>query len=189
MSAAVYVNQVMRLASRLDYDVVDRVLKAIDDACTRGATIAIGGNGGSAGTAAHVVADISLGTWTRQTDKAPLVFSLAERVALASALANDRSPEDAFGEQIRALRGRDAMVILFSVSGTSPNLIAAARTACELGIPVIAIVGGTGIELREYANHMLVIPSTAYGPVEDIQLMIAHALAARLRDSVHCVPS
>ena len=75
--------------------------------------------------------------------------ALHEQVALATALANDISFEEAFAEQLRFLAKPGDLFLYLSVSGTSPNLIQAAKAAREIGLHSACIVGSKGRELAE----------------------------------------
>jgi D-sedoheptulose 7-phosphate isomerase len=64
-----------------------------------------------------------------------------------------------------------------SVSGNSPNLVRAMQWARDNGLATVALVGGRRGGLAEIAEHVLVIPDTHYGRVEDAQMTICHMLA------------
>jgi D-sedoheptulose 7-phosphate isomerase len=69
------------------------------------------------------------------------------------------------------------LVLVMSVSGSSPNLVKAAQWAKENGIHVIALVGGKQGKLAEIANTTLVVNDTHYGRVEDAHMGICHMIA------------
>jgi D-sedoheptulose 7-phosphate isomerase len=69
------------------------------------------------------------------------------------------------------------LVITLSVSGNSSNLVEAVKWANEHGLHTIAMVGGAKGQLAELANELIVVDSTHYGHVEDIQMLICHMIA------------
>jgi D-sedoheptulose 7-phosphate isomerase len=63
-----------------------------------------------------------------------------------------------------------------SVSGNSPNLVAAFEWAKEHGLHTIALVGGKKGKLAEIADFVITINSTHYGRVEDAHMGICHMI-------------
>jgi D-sedoheptulose 7-phosphate isomerase len=153
-----------------------------------GGLILTAGNGGSATTASHMALDLGKSTLGRPPDRAlrrVRTVSLADPSAVLTAWANDEGYEGVFAEQVAALaRPGDALVLL-SVSGTSPNVLAAARTARAKGASVIALVGAHPGPLGALADFTVSVPSDDYGIVEDVHLAINHILTKCLRDALH----
>jgi D-sedoheptulose 7-phosphate isomerase len=88
-----------------------------------GGTIFVAGNGGSASTASHLALDLQKAA--RTNGGFSRAVSLSDSVGLITAWANDESFERVFAEQLEALARRGDALVVFSVSGSSPNLIAA----------------------------------------------------------------
>jgi D-sedoheptulose 7-phosphate isomerase len=151
-----------------------------------GGTILLAGNGGSAATASHMALD--LGKSTRGRPPRPgarriRTLSLCDPAVL-TAWGNDHGYDRVFAEQVSThARPGDAAVLL-SVSGTSPNMVAAARAARAAGAAVIALVGDPGGELRALADLAVVVPSREYEIVEDTHLAIGHILTVYLKDAL-----
>jgi len=66
------------------------------------------------------------------------------------------------------------VLILSSVSGNSPNLVAAARFARDHGLVTVALVGGRRGAIADLADHLIVVDDTHYGRVEDVQMHVFH---------------
>jgi phosphoheptose isomerase len=99
---------------------------------------------------------------------------------MQTAFANDESFKDAFALTLDLYaEERDALLIL-SVSGLSPNLLAASQSAFRRNIDVFAIVGIRGKELAENSDHSLVIESDDYQIVENAQMSLIHWFVKRL---------
>ncbi|HLJ60807.1 MAG TPA: SIS domain-containing protein [bacterium] len=151
-----------------------------------GGAIFLAGNGGSAATATHVALDLgksTLGRPPRLGAKRVRTVALCEPAAL-TAWANDHGYEYVFAEQIRTLARPGDAVLLFSVSGNSPNIVAAARAARATGAVVIALVGRPGGAVRTLADLVVVVPSDEYELVEDVHLAIGHILTVHLRGAL-----
>lgn len=148
-----------------------------------GSTLWVAGNGGSASTASHFVADMVKSS-TGFGGMSVRTVALHEQVALATALANDISFEEAFGEQLRFLAKPGDIFLYLSVSGTSPNLIEAAKAAREIGLHSACIVGSKGKELAEQlCDTSIVVESADYQVVENAHVILMHWLCRVLQDA------
>jgi D-sedoheptulose 7-phosphate isomerase len=74
-------------------------------------------------------------------------------------------------------------LIAISASGNSPNIIAAARLAKELGGVTVGLVGFDGGKLAQICDYVIHVPTDKgeYGPVEDIHLILDHMITSYLR--------
>jgi D-sedoheptulose 7-phosphate isomerase len=69
------------------------------------------------------------------------------------------------------------IVLVLSVSGSSPNLIKAVEWSLQNNIYSIAFVGNKKGKLAEIANMALVTDDDHYGRVEDAHMSICHIIA------------
>lgn len=128
------------------------------------------GNGGSASTASHFVNDLMKMTGGN-------AVCLADNTALLTALANDASYASVFSAQLLYAARANDLLVVFSGSGDSPNILNAVKEAHELRMPVIALSGGTGGQLRNLAaTQTLVVDSANMQIIEDVHLAISHML-------------
>ncbi|HXX40338.1 MAG TPA: SIS domain-containing protein [bacterium] len=151
-----------------------------------GGTVFLAGNGGSAATAAHVALDLSKSTRGRPPRpdvRGVRTVTLCEPATM-TAWGNDHGYESVFAGPLATLAQPGDVVLLFSVSGNSPNIVAAAREAQEAGATVIALLGHPGGEVRGLADLTVVVPNSEYEVVEDVHLTIGHILAIHLRDAL-----
>ena len=155
---------------------VPGVVALMRDARDRGAQIFAFGNGGSAANASHFATDLGKGA----SDVSPTrfrVLSLNDNSAWMTAIGNDYSFEDVYLRQLQNYARPGDLALCMSVSGSSPNLVRATVWARENGLATVAMVGGKRGKLAEVAEHVLVIPDTHYGRVEDAQMTLCHMLA------------
>ena len=151
--------------------VIDIVRRAGRD----GRRIFVCGNGGSAANAAHFVTD--LGKNASEAAGRPFrVLSLADNVSWMTAIGNDYAYDDVFVRQLVNHSSPGDLLIVTSVSGSSPNLVKAAEFARREGLTTVALVGGKRGRLAEIADHILVVGDTHYGRVEDAQMNILHMI-------------
>lgn len=135
-----YLEETLPLFQEYRSDKFAQAMRLMEGAYQNENTIYICGNGGSAGTASHMVNDLSKGTI--QKDKKRLrVLGLADNMSLFSAYANDNGYETVFEEQLKNFwRGGDVLIAI-SCSGNSPNVVRAAQFARRNGGHVIGLIG------------------------------------------------
>jgi len=150
------------------------IADAIISTKASGKKIFIVGNGGSATTATHMVTDLS--SLSKKFDYHLCALSLVDSISTITAIGNDYEFENIFSHQLERLGKPGDLLIVFSASGNSLNLISAVNRARYLGIESIAVLGFDGGHLKQLVNSCILVESEIgdYGPVEDIHLMIAH---------------
>jgi D-sedoheptulose 7-phosphate isomerase len=162
---------------------VRRVVQLLDDSRTRGGTIYIAGNGGSASTASHWVND--LGKATKKAGKPPMrVMSLNDNVSWLTALANDEGYHRVFSGQLENFARAGDILIVISASGNSPNLIDAVNLAKSRNVTTIGLLGFDGGSLKDKVDERLWLASEkgTYGLVEGAHSVLCHVLTACLAD-------
>ena len=157
-----------------------------------GGQIFVAGNGGSAATASHMALDLGKSTLGGDPRQAPCrvrTIALNDPGPVITAWANDHGYERVFAEQIITLARPGDAAVFCSVSGNSPNIVAAARAARSLGTFVIALLGRPGGAMRDLADLAVVVPSEDYQIVEDVHLAIGHMLTRCLKTAVASSPT
>ena len=165
----------------VDLDAVESVTKALLGGRDRGSHIFVVGNGGSAATASHMATDLMLGSGLAGP---PLrVIALTDNQAIITATGNDASFDQVFSRQLTHLAQRGDILIAVSASGNSPNVVACAESAKELGLTTIAFTGFDGGRLADMVDFLVHVPTRvgAYGPVEDVHLMVNHMITEQLK--------
>lgn len=151
----------------------DELLKCRD----RGGKVIAFGNGGSAANAAHFCTGISY--VTRDWENPIKSICLNQDSILMTSLANDHGYENIFVKQLQVLAHPDDLVVAFSVSGRSSNVVNAIEYANSKKIRTCAFLGdaeGTALPLvnipvRASSSHTLL------GFAEDIHMILCHLLA------------
>ncbi|KKS97803.1 MAG: hypothetical protein UV73_C0005G0080 [Candidatus Gottesmanbacteria bacterium GW2011_GWA2_43_14] len=179
-----YISELKQALDSLDRARIHKAVGMILSAYINNRKVFIMGNGGSAANASHFACDLSKNTLERVDDnkeKRFKVYSLTDNTALLTAFANDFSFEDVFLQQLRNLIGANDVLIVLSGSGQSKNLIKAVTYAKKRRAKIIGILGFvTGGTLGKLADCPILIQSKAYGPCEDIQLVLDHIITTSL---------
>ena len=112
-------------------------------------------------------------------------ISLVENMGVITATSNDQHFNSVFSQQIKLLgRPRD-ILICFSASGNSPNLLEAVTEAKKIGVYTVGVTGFDGGQLRDICDFSVHTPTNigSYGVVEDIHLSVSHVLTEIIRNS------
>jgi len=175
-----YLEKLRHLIAELPREPLAYITEMILSAGRDGRSIYILGNGGSAATASHLACDLAK---TASVPGHPRLRALAltDNVPLLTAWGNDASYDVVFAEQVSTFVRPGDLVIAISASGNSPNVVAAAAAARNLGASVIGLIGFGGGRLRSWCDVALVVPSHEYGPVEDAHMVFVHAVTAAIR--------
>jgi D-sedoheptulose 7-phosphate isomerase len=139
-----------------------------------GGTLFFCGNGGSAADAQHIATEYVV---RYSADRRPFAaVALTTDSSLLTAAGNDLGFEQVFASQVEALCGPGDLLVLHSSSGRSGNLLAAARTARERGVPTVAFLGKGGGPLAGLVDQALIVPSDNTSVVQLIQMALEHLI-------------
>lgn len=135
------------------------------------------GNGGSAADAQHFAAEM-IGRFERERPELPAI-ALTTDTSILTAVANDYSFEQIFSKQVRALGARGDVLLAFSTSGNSGNVIAAINAAHEREMRVIAMTGKGGGRIGEMLtadDSHLCVPHERTARIQEVHLLMIHSL-------------
>lgn len=145
-----------------------------------GRTVFLIGNGGSAATASHVTNDLVKGCRAGDTPGFR-AFCLSDSNALVTCLANDFSYEEIYSILLRTYAKAGDIVLAFSGSGNSPNILHALKTAREMGLVTVGFGGRDGGRMKALCDHILIAPTDSMEMLEDMHLIYFHDLVCALR--------
>ena len=129
---------------------LERIAERIVACFESGGRVYLLGNGGSAADAQHIAAEL-VGRFKRDRKALPAV-ALTTDTSTLTAVSNDIGFEHVFARQIEALATPRDIVWALSVSGRSPNVLAAVRAARKIGASVIGFTSRTGGTLAELCD-------------------------------------
>lgn len=130
-----------------------------------GGKVLVCGNGGSAAEAGHFCAEL-LGRF--KVDRRPLpCINLCACHATITAIGNDYGFENVFQRQVEALGTPEDVLVTFSTSGKSLNVLKAIDSALRIGMKII---------------EAPIEPAWQTDRIQEMQLQWLHAVAARLEE-------
>jgi phosphoheptose isomerase/phosphoglycolate phosphatase-like HAD superfamily hydrolase len=141
----------------------------------KGRVVFTAGNGGSSATASHMVNDLTKGCRVhgREGFKA---ICLSDSSTLVTCLANDFSYDEAYKIILKTLGEKDDVLVVYSGSGKSPNVVEAAKYAQEAGIFVIGFLGRDGGKMKDLCDLHIIAPTDSMEKLEDAHMAYEHAL-------------
>jgi D-sedoheptulose 7-phosphate isomerase len=170
-----YIQAQKEALDTIPLDQVTTLISVFSKAWKEDRKIFVFGNGGSAANASHFVTDLGKGA----SDVLPKPFrcmSINDNTPWLTAIGNDYAYDEIFVRQLRNFATEGDIIFTMSVSGNSPNLVAAVKWGKKHGLYTIALVGANGGELSKLADSVVVIDSTHYGRVEDAHMGVCHMI-------------
>jgi D-sedoheptulose 7-phosphate isomerase len=152
------------------------------DVFAAGGRVLACGNGGSASEAQHLTGEL-VGRFRHERQPLSAIALCADSAA-TTAIMNDYGVEDVFARQVRAHGRPGDVLIAFSTSGTSPNVVAAAKAALEIGVTVWALTGPAPNPLAALSDSAIPVAAATVATVQEIHLSMVHALCIALDDAL-----
>lgn len=169
-----YFKDLKNTLDKIDLDKLDEINDVIFEALENGRQIFTIGNGGSGATASHLVCDLNKGVNVNQ--RKFRAICLNDNTPTLSAYANDVSYSSIFREQLKNFMRDKDVIIGFSGSGNSKNILNAIEFANSNGGVTIGFSGFSGGELSKIAQFSLVALIDDMQKCEDIHLILCHII-------------
>jgi D-sedoheptulose 7-phosphate isomerase len=141
-----------------------------------GGKVLVAGNGGSAAEAQHFTAEL-VGRFKLERDPYA-VIALTTDTAILTAVANDYGYADVFARQVRGLGRRGDVLVAFSTSGESENLVRAAEAARQCQMTVAAMTGSRPSRLARAADLAVLIPLADTAAIQELHMLVTHLLCS-----------
>ncbi len=136
------------------------------------------GNGGSAEQAQHLTAEL-VGRYACDR-RAFSALPLHADVAAFTAIGNDYGHHEVFARQVRAHGRAGDLLVCLSTSGSSANVVAAARAAAELGMTTWALTGPLPNPLAGACADVVAVNAAATCTIQEVHLAAIHILCGAI---------
>lgn len=144
------------------------------------------GNGGSAAEAQHLTGEL-VGRF--RDERPPLsAIALTADTSASTAIVNDYGENEMFARQVRAHGRPNDVLMCLSTSGTSQNVVAAAKAAHETGLTVWALTGPAPNPLASLCDDAITVEAPSVATVQELHLALIHALCAALDEAMGVRP-
>ncbi len=145
---------------------------AILNAIQNGGKLLTCGNGGSAADALHLSEEL-VGRYKLERRGLPSICLNADVTAI-TCIANDYGYDRLFSRQVEALGKRGDVLVGFTTSGNSENVLAAFQLAKQKGIMTIFLGGKDGGRTKGVCDYELIIPSNTTARIQEVHTLILH---------------
>lgn len=152
--------------------VVDGSGMAILEALKRGNKLLTCGNGGSAADALHLAEEL-VGRYSRER-RALAGLCLNSDPTAITCICNDYGYEHVFSRAVEALGKSGDVLVGFTTSGNSMNVLKAFASAKKIGITTILLSGKTGGKALGSCDYEIIVPSENTARIQEIHTLILH---------------
>jgi D-sedoheptulose 7-phosphate isomerase len=154
--------------------VLTTISRRIADTLSSGGRVLTCGNGGSMCDAMHFAEELS----GRFRDDRPAYAATAiSDPSHMSCVGNDYGYDQVFSRYVEAHGNAGDVLLAISTSGTSRNIVAAAKAAQACGMKVIALTGKPGAALESHADIVICTPGGRYADrVQELHIKVIHIL-------------
>ena len=132
------------------------------------------GNGGSAAEAQHFATELLVRF--KETRRALPAIALTVDTSVITATGNDFDFSQIFARQVEALVEPRDMVVAFSTSGNSPNVLEAIRVAADRGATTVGFTGNRKGPLSSMVDLALEAPSADTQRIQEVHLLLWHII-------------
>ncbi len=132
------------------------------------------GNGGSATDAMHLAEEL-VGQFRNHRPALPAISLVADG-ALLTCIGNDYGFDHVFSRQVEGLANKNDLLVCFSSSGNSPNILRALAAAKGKGVKSVALLGKGGGQARGKADFEIIVANSDSGRIQEAHTLILHAL-------------
>jgi len=139
-----------------------------------GGKVLFAGNGGSAADAQHMAGEfVSRFMFDRPGLAA---VALTTDTSILTAIGNDYGYDKLFERQVQALGRQGDVLVVYSTSGKSPNVLRALEAARAQGVVTIGFTGNRGGPMHALCDHVLATPSADTPKIQEGHLVLGHIL-------------
>lgn len=178
-----YLRDVSKLLAELPVETIRQVVDRVLEAYQNDRRLILLGNGGSAATASHLVADFQKMIYLAG-GKPFRAMACTDSMPLVTAWGNDTDYANVFAEQVRTWAEPGDVVLAISGSGNSPNVLKAVDVARERGATTIGLSGFAGGALAGKVDLSIVVPSDNMQRIEDVHMILGHLFFWRMLGEV-----
>jgi len=154
--------------------VIESIVEEMVTAFQDGKHVYFCGNGGSAADAQHLAAELSGRFYSDR--KALPAEALHCNTSYLTAVANDYSFDVIYSRLVDGICRPGDVLIGFSTSGNSANIVKAFETARQIGVITVGFTGITGGILKEWSDYLVNVPSADTPRIQESHIMIGHII-------------
>ncbi len=158
-------------------NIIAEASEEIVQALLEGHKILTCGNGGSACDAMHFSSEM-LNRYKQERPGLPAIALTCDMPTITS-IGNDYHFSDIFAKQIRAIGQPGDVLLAFTTSGNSANIISAVKAAHDKHMGVIALTGYDGGKITDHLLEKDIevrVPAFDTARIQETHLLITHCI-------------
>ncbi|MDR0844851.1 MAG: SIS domain-containing protein [Tannerella sp.] len=153
---------------------IEKAVKIMSSALREGKKIISCGNGGSLCDATHFAEEL---TARYRKNRRALPAIAINDPAYITCVLNDYGPDEIFSRFIEANGNEGDVLLAFSTSGNSKNVIGAVEAAHQKKMPVIGMTRTGGNQLALLADLVIGVPHPAYADrIQEMHILTVHVM-------------
>ena len=169
-------SKLRRLVAESLSEAIIELAETISGVIGSGGKLLICGNGGSAGDSSHMATELIVRLNSQRNRQALPAIALSADTSILTACGNDYGFDMIFARQVQGLGKAGDVLVLISTSGNSTNLIKAAKSAREMKLLTVGLLGGNGGKLLSLCDKKLIVPHTLTQRIQEEHIFLIHLL-------------
>jgi len=162
-----------RALSRFE-GVLDQAAALVLECLTSGHKLLVCGNGGSASDATHLATEFLC---RYREDRRPYpALTLTANGEFMTAVCNDYHADEIFARQVWGLGQKGDLLIAFTTSGKSRNVVRALEESKERGLQSICFLGRDGGFTKGIASLDVIVPGDSTARIQEAQKLLFHVM-------------
>jgi D-sedoheptulose 7-phosphate isomerase len=161
---------------------VEKAAFACINSLKNGGKILLAGNGGSAADAQHIAGEL-VSRFMFDRPGLPAI-ALTTDTSILTAIGNDYGYERLFARQVQAHGNSGDVLICYSTSGKSVNILSAISEAKSLGVLTIGLCGNMGGKMVEICDYVLEVPSDNTPKIQEGHLVLGHIICGIIEQEI-----
>ena len=139
-----------------------------------GKKVILFGNGGSAADAQHIAGEL-VNRFNMERPALP-ALALTTDTSILTSISNDQDFEQVFSRQVDALVQEGDLIVGFSTSGNSKNIINGVIAARNKGAFTMGFTGQDGGGLKDLVEMCFCVPSDSTPRIQEAHITVWHAI-------------
>ena len=161
---------------------VEEISTLLIRALRGGRKVLLAGNGGSAADAQHIAGEL-VSRFAFDRPGLPAI-ALTTDTSILTAVGNDYGYEKLFARQVQALGVEGDVLIGYSTSGTSPNILRAFDEARARGVVCVGMTGNRRGAMCDLCDYVLEVPSAETPKIQEGHLVLGHILCGLVERAI-----
>lgn len=152
------------------------------DTLKAGGKILLAGNGGSAADSQHIAGEL-VSRFNFDRPGLPAI-ALTTDTSILTAIGNDYGYDQLFSRQVQSHGKHGDILMCYSTSGKSPNIINAIKEAKSQGLKTIGLCGNKGGFMVENCDYILQVPSPDTPKIQEGHLVLGHIICGIIEKKI-----